>query len=219
MATKEQIKKDVVDQLYWDNRVDASNIKVEVDDGEVTLKGTVLNYMARTAAYTDACAVRGVKSVDNKLTVKFAPSFEVPTDAEIKSNIESTFRWNPSFDEHDLEVEVENGWVTLKGTVDTFWKKIRAESVAVDISGVLGITNKLAVVPTQDIVDKAIAEDIVDAISRKAAVNAENVDVKVKDGEVTLSGTVSDWDADRAAYDAALYTVGVTGVIDNIIVE
>ena len=30
-------KKDIVDQFYWDNRIDASQIKVEVNGGRVTL--------------------------------------------------------------------------------------------------------------------------------------------------------------------------------------
>lgn len=30
MATDERIKKEIIDQLYWDARVDASDIKVEV---------------------------------------------------------------------------------------------------------------------------------------------------------------------------------------------
>jgi hyperosmotically inducible protein len=52
--TEEQIKRDVVDQLYWDNRVDASDVTVEVSNGTVTLRGTVPTYFASTAALNDA---------------------------------------------------------------------------------------------------------------------------------------------------------------------
>lgn len=37
----EEIKRDLVDELYWDYRVDASNVKAEVSDGKVRLTGTV----------------------------------------------------------------------------------------------------------------------------------------------------------------------------------
>ena len=50
----EQIKKAVVDMLYWDSRVDASDIHVEVTDGEVTLRGTVPSYATKEAALFDA---------------------------------------------------------------------------------------------------------------------------------------------------------------------
>jgi len=35
----EVIKKDVVDELYWDNRIDASKVTATVNDGAVTLAG------------------------------------------------------------------------------------------------------------------------------------------------------------------------------------
>ena len=38
--TDEDIKKDVVDELDWDSRIDASDIFVEVENGEVLLSGT-----------------------------------------------------------------------------------------------------------------------------------------------------------------------------------
>ena len=78
MKTKdEQIKKAVVDMLYWDNRVDASNIDVEVTDGAVTLRGTVPSYTIKEAALFDAWKVIGVKKVDNNCYVKF-PSTAKP---------------------------------------------------------------------------------------------------------------------------------------------
>jgi len=41
-----KLKKDVVDSLYWDSRVDASRIKVDVADGKVTLTGTLSDHTA-----------------------------------------------------------------------------------------------------------------------------------------------------------------------------
>lgn len=86
IRTDEQIKKDMVDELYWDYRVDASNVKAEVSAGEVTLTGTVPNYAARNAAAADAWGIDGVKGLTNLLTVRFPPTFTVPTDAEIKES-------------------------------------------------------------------------------------------------------------------------------------
>jgi len=57
------------------------------------------------------------------------------------------------------------------------------------------------------------------SISRNFKVNAENVDVKVQNGEVTLSGTVADWSAYRAVMDAAEFTAGVTDITDNLVIE
>ena len=40
----ETIDKQVVDQLYWDSRVNASEVAVTVQNGKVTLHGTVPSY-------------------------------------------------------------------------------------------------------------------------------------------------------------------------------
>ena len=78
------------------------------------------------------------------------------------------------------------------------------------------MTNKLAVVPTESIKDERIAEDVVDAMDRNASANPEDVNVRVTDGVVTLTGTVTSWRAKTAAYDSALYTYGVVDVVDEI---
>jgi osmotically-inducible protein OsmY len=218
-VSEEQIKKDIVDQLYWDSRVDASEIEVEVTGDKVTLKGSVPNYSAKGAASADAWAISGVRDVENQIEVIYPPSVTVPTDEEIKSNIETSLELNLSLDATDIEVLVTAGIVTLQGSVDAYWKKTRTESIASGVSGVLDIINKLTIVPTENFIDKEIAEDIVGSISRNFNADAEKVDVKVEDGEVTLSGTVADWSAYRAVMDATEFTAGVVNINDNLIIE
>ena len=47
-------------------------------------------------------------------------------------------------------------------------------------------------------------------------VEAGEVGVTVKDGQVTLTGTVPSWPAYTAADTIAMYTVGVKKVINNL---
>jgi len=58
----ERIKKDVVDQLYWD---------VKVAGGVVELSGQVANVSAKNAAFNTALYTLGVQSVRDNLTVRF----------------------------------------------------------------------------------------------------------------------------------------------------
>jgi osmotically-inducible protein OsmY len=44
--TDEEIKRVVIDQLAWDYRIGMSAIEVYVNNGEVTLEGTVPSYAA-----------------------------------------------------------------------------------------------------------------------------------------------------------------------------
>jgi osmotically-inducible protein OsmY len=217
--SKEKIKKDIVDQIFWDSRVDASKIQVKVKDGEVVLKGEVPNYNAKSSASRDAWSIEGVRAVRNEIEVKYPVSIEIPTDDEIATNIRTSLTLNRSIDSTDIEITVAGGIVTLEGAVDAYWKKSKVEELASGVAGVIDIVNKLAIVPTENFLDKDIAEDIMGSISRNFKVNAEKVDVKVQNGEVTLSGTVADWSAYRAVMDAAEFTAGVTDITDNLVIE
>jgi osmotically-inducible protein OsmY len=219
IRTDEEIKKEVVDSLYWDNRIDASDIKVEVESGEVILTGSAPTYRAVSAASDDTWFVKGVIAVENHLAVEYPSTVEIPTDIQIREQLEDAFRWDPDLVGEDITPFVSNGWVTLEGTVDAYWMKIQAERVAVDTVGVVGTTNKIAVVPTEKITDESIAKDVVEAIARNLHVLVDNVTVEVENGRVTLSGTVSSWTAKSAAFNAALYTLGVVDVEDHMMVR
>jgi osmotically-inducible protein OsmY len=218
MATSEKIKKQVVDQLYWDSRVDASDIEVEVEGGEVALTGDVPSYSARQAATSTVWSIDGVTAVDNQLSVEYPSTIGFPSDAEVRSNIESILLWNTEIDSSEIDISVQDHIVTLEGTVDSYWKKMRSADLA-DVTGVFEVVNKLAVVPTEDYVDEDIAGDVTDALERNLYVNVDDVTVKVKDGEVTLTGTVSSWTAYRSAEDSAFYTLGVRDVDNRLTIE
>lgn len=150
----EGIKKDVTDELYWDGRVNAADVNVEVQDGTVTLTGTVPTYAAREAAYEDAWNVADVTEVTNHIEVLHPATAEVPSDEAIRTDIEETLTRDPEVDFSDLDVSVREGKVTLRGTVEAYWKKFRAEDLTSSLRGVLSIENELAVVPKGAFADR-----------------------------------------------------------------
>jgi osmotically-inducible protein OsmY len=218
IRTDQAIKKALIDELYWDHRVDASDVKAEVSNGKVTLTGTVPSYSARTAAANAAWAIDGVSVVTNLLSVRFPPAFSVPTDAEIKTSAGSTLAWNPEVYSADIDVTVTDGVVRLEGTVDAYWKQWKAEDLVSNLRGVTEVENYLAVVPSDSFVDKDIARSIEAAFQRSMYVNAEDVTVKVENGKVTLTGTVSSYHARGRAYEVAALSSGVIAVDNHIVV-
>jgi len=212
--TNEDIKKDVVDQLYWDSRVDASNVRVTVADGVVTLSGTVPAYLAYTAAENDAWSISGVRCVRNDLTLKYPAGAAMPSDARIIANIHNLLFQQPDIDSTDIDITVEDGRVVFRGSVDALSKKVRVEELTMGVSGVLGIINELVVVPTNQIADKAVAEAIEAALERRYNVDEDTINVTVENGRVTLAGTVDSRDAFLAAQRTAENTLGVLAV-DN----
>jgi len=212
----EDIKKDVVDQLYWDDRVDAANVQAEVSERRVTLTGTVPTLAARRAADEDAWAIEGVSAVDNQLNVSFPTGAALPSDESITGRAADTLLWHPDIDSSDITPVVNKGWITLKGSVGSYWQKMLAADLVSTLNGVLGVTNELAVVPSKEITDQSIAEALVAALERNAYVDPGMVNVEVEDGVVTLFGEVPDLMAYRAAIDAARHTVGVINVINKL---
>lgn len=214
--TDEQIKSDIVSELKWDARVDASNIKVTVDAGIVELSGNISSYLAKRAARECAHSVYGVVSVIDNIEVAFPVTYNIPTDEEIKNNALNAILWDSEVDSSKIEIKVENGIVTLQGTTDAFWKKKRAENDIEFLSGVIAVKNELSIVPTKSLIDEDIAEDILASLRRKVDVAADKVNVYVKNGVVTLSGKVEDYSAWLAAYNSAENTLGVIDVKDKI---
>jgi osmotically-inducible protein OsmY len=216
--TDEQIKKNVVDQLYWDHRVDAADVQVEVSEGKVTLTGTVPTFTALNAATADAWEIADVKGVSNLLAVRFPSTSTVLTDREIENRIRATLAWNSNVQSEGIDVSVTGGVVKLEGTVDTYWRKWKAESLVSDLMGVRGIESRLAVVPSGSFLDKDIAERIGAALERSQYVDAEDVTVKVEHGKVRLTGSAPTYYARGRAYDAAANISGVTDVDNDIVV-
>jgi osmotically-inducible protein OsmY len=212
----EDIKRDIVDQLYWDSRVNAADIKVAVLDGVVTLSGFVNTSNARYSAASDTWMIEGVTDVNNDLRVIYEAEMNLPTDMQIKSQAENTLLWNEDIDSTKTEVSVSEGIVTLTGTVDSLWKKWEAEQTVYRNFGVISVENHLTIVPTTSIVDQDIAEDIEKAMDRNYYIDAEDISVKVDRGIVTLMGDVTTTIARTQAEDIALYTAGVMNVKNEL---
>lgn len=216
--TDEQIKKDVVDQLFWDDRINAADIQVEVAEGTVKLTGSVPTYYALEAATANAWDINDVSRVKNDLTVEFPELGETPPDEVIRNNIKDTLSWTPGIDASGIDVAVKKGWVTLEGSVKSYWRKNLIDIMVSPLRGIVGITNKIKIVPTEKHSDEAIAENITRSLERKAGINVDAVDIKVKHGEVTLSGKVPSWSAYVSVYDSAKYTPGVIDIKDDIFI-
>jgi len=154
--------------------------------------------------------------VSNQLQVNYPSSVLILQDMEIEKSITNRLAANPDIKQLDLEVIVSAGRVTLRGTVDAYWKRQHAEYLASTEPGVISIENLIVVAPTEDILDKSIAEAIIDSLEAKGLVDQDKVNVKVQDGEVTLTGSVPSWKARRAAAEMAYYTSGVTNVENRL---
>ena len=82
MRTDSKIKADVLEELAWQPNIDETQIGVVVDNGVVTLSGTVNNYSKKITAEKAAKSVFGVRAVAEDIQVKYGTSYQ-KTDTEI----------------------------------------------------------------------------------------------------------------------------------------
>ena len=212
-TSDEVIARLVVDELFWDPRVDASKIQVQVTDGVATLSGRVPTVADRFTAEADARLIYGVAAVENHIEVD--RSRPVP-DRELSSDIAKMLDWTPDIDDSGIEVLARDGVVTLKGTVYSYWEKLRAHLLASRMKGVSKLVDELVVTPSHSLADREIAASLTGALERRLMDDVKLVQVTVKDGVVTLRGSVSNAAAFRSAQEAAEHTTGVVAVHNEL---
>jgi osmotically-inducible protein OsmY len=213
MKTDLQLKADVTAELVWEPAVDATNIGVAVKDGIVTLSGEVETYLQKHAVERAARRVAGVRGIALDLNVKLAPN-GMRSDTEIALAALNALRWHSLVPEDRIKVEVEDGWVTLRGDVEWAFESASAEQCVAPLVGVKGVTNNIAIKAHADVTD--IARDIADAFARHAQREARHISIEVDGSVVTLRGKVDSLPEHDAAIGTALAAKGVSRVVDKI---
>jgi len=142
-------------------------------------------------------------------------------DKELKQHVENALDWEASVDAKDIGVSVDQGVVTLRGNVRSYADKLMAERVALRVYGAKAVANDLIVhvVSAYQRTDTEIAEAAVHALTWHTTVPNDHVTVTVKDGWITLAGTL-DWQYQKDAADRAVRDLtGVKGVTNDIRVQ
>jgi len=127
-------------------------------------------------------------------------------------------KWLPLLSAAQIGVAVKNGIVTLSGTVDSYSKKVGAESAAAKVAGVKAVAEDIEVKTAGSLRknDTEIAEAVANALKWNSTVDEERIKVKVDDGWVTLEGE-TEWEYQKnSAQSAVAYLVGVRGVTNLI---
>ncbi|KMQ52612.1 Osmotically inducible protein Y precursor [Chitinispirillum alkaliphilum] len=212
--TDEEIRRVVQDQLAWDGRLSNSQIEISVQGGKVTMSGEVSSFTARQAAETDALMVPGVMEVDNRTVIGFPYGEQKLEDRELKVSILNRFLWNPNIPASEIDVGVSDGVVSLKGSVDGYWKKVRAEEIVYGMSGVINVRNEIAVVPSKEYSDKEIADVITNAMERNEYIDPQRVELQVDNGIVAVSGTLESRNEVFEIIRIIKYTRGVREIVN-----
>jgi osmotically-inducible protein OsmY len=137
---------------------------VDVHSGIATLSGTVDSYLEKKEAQWTASEIEGASEVNNTLRVNYPYSYYwwgfypyynlfvtppanqalIPNDERIKRNVAKELWWSPYVDRDQVSITVNNGEVTLEGTVDS-WQEYRKAAENAWEGGAFQVSNQLVV--------------------------------------------------------------------------
>ncbi len=143
------------------------------------------------------------------------------TDEQIQDDILEELKWDTRVRPNEIGVAVKDGIVTLTGWVDSYLKKMAAESAAHRVQGVKAVANDIEVrLPSSsERTDADLAAAVVNALKWDAFIPADKIDVTVSKGWVTLKGEVEFGFQRRAAERAVQRLSGVKGVSNLITIK
>jgi osmotically-inducible protein OsmY len=145
VSTHSTVEDAIRDSLIKDPRLPDSNaVAVDAVDGTAILRGTVGSFIQRRAAGNDAHGVEGVDDVDNQLEVRLLDGSR-RADADIRGMALQILTWDSQVPAGLVDVEVRDGWATLKGEVVHQFESDAAYDDVARMKGVVGITNEIRV--------------------------------------------------------------------------
>ncbi len=142
-----QLKQQVISRLELEPKIDPATLDVSVEDGIVTLRGSVDNEADRASTERVVRVMRGVKGlVDDDLQVRSAPRLRRP-DRELEQDASEAVKWLTTAPQENIKVTARNGWLNIAGEAESPHQAQCITALLKEIPGVRGIKGSLNIRP------------------------------------------------------------------------
>ena len=143
------------------------------------------------------------------------------TDYEIHRDVIEELGWEPLLSASKILVTVHNGIVTLRGFVNFYSEKLAAERAVKRVKGVKAVAQDIDVRIHEHFIipDTQIAESVVRALEWSSTIPHDQIQIKVDNGWVHLTGKVTWLYQKESAENIVSDLRGVRGVNNQITVQ
>jgi hyperosmotically inducible periplasmic protein len=233
--TDDRIESSAKHSYVFKTYLNNDDIQIRSKDGVVTLNGTVSVEVHKQLARETVASLRGVKSVNNKLTLKGEAPAE-HSDAWLVMEVKTGLLFHSSVRGLATEVDVKDGVVTLRGDAASKEQKDLTTEYAKDVDGVKEVKNEMTVAKTSkeqgenatgkkmDAVSESVDDASITALVKTALLHHRstrglNTKVETKDGVVTLSGKAINTAGKKLVTKFVSDVHGVKKVVNNMTVQ
>jgi osmotically-inducible protein OsmY len=200
------------------------SIKVDSNDGVVTLTGTVADASHKSLAENTVSSLPGVKSVNDQLMISGDQPAE-HSDAWITTKVKTALLFHRNVSATGTTVYTKDGVVTLQGEASSQAQKELTGEYAKDIDNVKSVNNEMTIAKTPSAPDATMGDKIDDAsitaqvkssLLSHRSTSALNTGVSTTDGVVTLTGVAKN-DAEKSLVTKLAEDInGVNSVVNNM---
>jgi hyperosmotically inducible protein len=193
----------------------------------VVVIGVLYFFNSRPAALSTDSLERDGNAVAEDVGQAVQKMRETSRDAVTTTKVKAALGLSKSVSSFDLDVDSDDGRVTLTGEVPSQEAEASALRIAADTSGVVEVIDRIDVDPgvestsaRSDLVDRLVEAEL-KATIYETLLDAENVDVRrirvlVDGGTVTLTGIAPDVRQKKLAAGVVAGIEGVRMVIDHL---
>ncbi|HZV21784.1 MAG TPA: BON domain-containing protein, partial [Hyphomicrobiales bacterium] len=205
------------------------------DDGSLLLEGEVASVAAKKLALEKAASIAGITGIVDRLHVRPAThmgddeirvhlrdaligdlSFEGVEIRECDGGLWLLVRGAPQRKRGNIDIEVQDGIVTLNGSLPGLTSKRLAGVLAWWVPGSREVVNGIEVAPPEDDNPDMIEEAVRVALEKDPLVDPSQIRVGVRNAVVRLTGSVKADSQRQAAERDAWCVFGVDDVLNEI---
>ncbi len=203
------------------------SIKTESKNGVVVLTGTVSETSHRSLAENTVEGLPGVKSVDNRITIKGETPAE-HSDTWIGLKVRTVLLFHRNVSAGKTEVDVKDGVVTLKGHASSQAQRELTTEYARDIDNVKEVKNEMSITedsakPGETLGDKiddaSITAQVKLALMSHRSTSSLKTSVETTDGIVTVGGSAKNSAEKSLVTKLVTDIAGVVSVVNKMTVQ